>query len=105
VNRRSFLGLGLKSIVVATALTTGLGRTTLALVKDEPVYEWRELSASVYVSKDDLTQNGNHQLLIDLMDKKIEQARKGLQQPIDKTLDEIWSKPSVVMPDGRGLLA
>lgn len=33
MNRRSFLGLGLKSAVLAAALTTGLGRTALELAE------------------------------------------------------------------------
>lgn len=106
MNRRSFLGLSLKTAFMAAAVTTGLGRTALTLVKDDPVYEWRQISSSVYMSRDSLLpSSSNNQVLLDLMDKKIEQARKNLEQAIDKTLDDIWSKPSVVMPDGRGLLS
>lgn len=43
MNRRSFLGLGLKSVVLAAALTTGLGRTSLSLAAD---YRIEDLVAS-----------------------------------------------------------
>jgi len=70
MNRRSFLGLGLQSAVLAVALTTGLAKVSVSPIRN------------------------NRQALLDLLERRIESARKNIEASLNKTVDEIWTKPS-----------
>jgi hypothetical protein len=77
VNRRSFLTLGLRSIVLATAVSTGLARVTLNIAD-------------------------NRNKLIDLLEKRIIAANERLRQDINNQLfTDVFSKGTV--SEGAGL--
>lgn len=76
MNRRSFLGLSLKSIVLATAVSTGLARTTLNIAD-------------------------NRSALIDLLERRIAAVKRDMEKAINNQLySDVFSKGTI--PEGMG---